>query len=518
MALFDMLMGAMGRPTEAQIMSGLGQAPGQPGGGPPIAGAPAPPVGPSGGGAPNPAPGAPQAGQGAPQGQGGTPPATMPSGQQAPNAFQSPSDLGQMYLRLAQHAQAEQSFNNGLAGLAAAIYPGRTSPALMSAMRGNVQDPGEIFGNLMKLQMFNQQQGQYQAFQRSAPDIAKQIGGNVTPDEVLAMGPNAASTAIQANMPPEAMRNWLYAKRQWISSHPDDPTGAQFEQQFPMSMAIVGGMPGVSDVTRQMYQDQASWRQAHTDPKSGQLTQPMPDYLTNISKYQAQKAADVEEQKGFTDVRKNFGDIQDNYDDIIKRIDNIYNNPNLPNVLQTVFPTTGHFAAQFRSKDNIQLANDIDQLGGQVYGESFQKAGQGGNRRTQTEVASLASGLSQVNRTDLDPNAYKQVLMDLRKRTMQAKANLYGEAGWAAPSELQPFQAGIYGEGGELYHGASPGAPNRATVPAQPATAPAVASAAGGGRAPTDAEMNEFNQRVKGGADPAKLRANAAANGVNIPQ
>lgn len=470
--LFDLIQAAMGRPNPSmQLAAALGQAPGQAGSNAPgpVPGAPPPSSAPGGGGPPP--PGGPQAAPGGPQGAPGAqqPPQQPPQ----PQAYQSPPDMASMYMELAGRAAAERGFNSGLAMIAAGAYPGRTPGGvgpLANAMNAGVQDPSAIFNNLMQLQQFQQQQQQRQAFFRAAPDIARQM--NLTPDEVLAAGPTAVNAAIQANLPPEAMRNWTYAKKQWIASHPDDPNGIQFEQQFPMSMAIVGGMPGVSDVTRQMYQDQAAWRQAHTDPKSGQVTQPMPDYLTNISKYQAQKAADVEEQKGFTDVRKNFGDIQNNYDDIVKRIDNIYNNPNLPNVLQTVFPTTGKFAAQFRTPQTVQLANDIDQLGGQVYGESFQKAGQGGNRRTQSEVTSLASGLSQVNRTDLDPNAYKNVLMDLRNRTMQAKANLYGEAGWAAPSELQPFQAKIYAPGGELYHGADAGAPSRTPMPAQPSTAP----------------------------------------------
>src|SRR5215469_9185133 len=159
MSFFDMLEGALGRPDpRQQIYAALGQGPGQPGG----------PPGPAAGGTPTPGAG----GAAQPPGAAPAAPPTPPT----PQAYQSPPDLAQMYMQLAQRSQAEQGFNNGLATLVASAYPGRTSGALINAMRGNVQDPGSMFGNLMQLQQFALQQQNLNAFRQGLPQMLKDAG------------------------------------------------------------------------------------------------------------------------------------------------------------------------------------------------------------------------------------------------------------------------------------------------------------------------------------------------------
>ena len=441
--IMDALATLAGRPDPSmQLMAYLNQAPGQAGGGPAIAGAPAPSQGQGGGGAPIPAQGAPQAGQGPPQGQGGAPAATMPNGQPAPQAFQSPSDLGQMYLAMAQRQQASENFNRGLGLFAASAYPGRRPDIIMNAMNAPQQDPGEMFGNLMKLQMYNQQQGQYQSFLRAVPDIGKQL--NLTPDEVMAVGPSAAATAIQANMPPEAMRNWMYAKRQWVASHPDDPNGAQFEQQFPMSMAITGAIPGLSDTDRQRVNLLGNWQRQNPG-------QTPPAWLSNTTAFQNY-------QKDLGDAQGNFSQLNQRSQEAIDTIERIKNNPNLGSALKNL-STTGGFGSNFASQigamdpQTKQAMDDIQLLSGQIYGEGFRSTG---SRRTGQEVQAIVEGLSKLKQTGYSANDYSStVLNPVEQRIQKAQANNYGAAQQldAMPDNLKPLVDPIYMPGGSQYGG-----------------------------------------------------------------
>ena len=191
MGAFDFLFGIP--QARAQIAAGLGQAPGQPGnpaGPQPLAGAP-PPAGapPSGGAAAGPPTGA-------------APPSAPPQPPQ-PQAYQSPPDLIGMYMQLAQKQQASESFDRHLGLLAASSYPGRRPDIVMQGMTDPHQDPGAMFNNILQLQ-------QHQQFMQSAPDIAKTLqaqGMNVTPQEILAMGPDSLKTMLAYGMPTEAMKN-----------------------------------------------------------------------------------------------------------------------------------------------------------------------------------------------------------------------------------------------------------------------------------------------------------------------
>ena len=205
--LFDWIQGAMGRPDpRLQLANALGQGPGAPGspqGPQPLAGgAGAPPAGGGPPGANAAPPGGPQQQQASPQPQilqtppdlasayhtlaGGAPPS-------AP-ANAPPLDLAQMYLAMQQRDQARQQFNSGLAGLSAAIYPGRTSAAWMKTMTGGGEDPNATMNSLMQIQQYGQQNQALQAFQRSVADYATKTG--MTQDEVRAIGPQGMADVM----------------------------------------------------------------------------------------------------------------------------------------------------------------------------------------------------------------------------------------------------------------------------------------------------------------------------------
>ena len=83
----------------------------------------------------------------------------------------------QMYVQLAQHQQAADQFNKGLGLLAASAYPGRRPDIIMNAMGGGGgADPASLFGNMMTMQNWQQQQQRYQSMMGSIPAMAQKMG------------------------------------------------------------------------------------------------------------------------------------------------------------------------------------------------------------------------------------------------------------------------------------------------------------------------------------------------------
>ena len=148
MSLGDAIMGVMyGNPM--QQVASMGQ-PGAQGSPPAAGGAPVAP-GPAGPG---------NAPQGAP-GQG--------QAQPLPQAYQSPPDLAQMYMRLYQQDRSANEFDRGLALMAGGFKgPPGGAQTIMNSV-GPPQDPGALMQNFLTIR-------QQQQMQASRPALIKCFG------------------------------------------------------------------------------------------------------------------------------------------------------------------------------------------------------------------------------------------------------------------------------------------------------------------------------------------------------
>lgn len=423
--LFDMLMGLTGRPSDAQLMAGLGQAPGQPGSnaGPIPAGA-AGATGQAGGGPPNSSAGGPQAAQGPPQGQGGAPAATMPGGQQAPAAMQSPSDLSQMYLQMVQRAQAEQNFNNGMAGLAAAIYPGRTSPALMSAMRGNVQDPSETFGNLMKLQMYGQQQQRYADLVNNSDAYAKSFG----------VDPNMFRATITAAGPQGA----------------GDVLGKIAEAQ----MGITGS------------QTDKEYRQAVRNYQMANPGAPLPAELQSEAAWATKQGANVTmadaAAKERLAAKTEFDGMDKQYQAVEQKVDWLNDPAHRDAVVQAIKQpelfTSGQSGKYLSgtplgvSQDVLDAKSNLDQLHNQLYSTSFSGKNQ---RLAAVEAQRLGNAYTNLVSPTLSAPAIGDELNRLQQQTYTSHANIFASAGQVIPAKYHGLADSQYlNPQDPLYNGA----------------------------------------------------------------
>lgn len=285
--LFDALQAIMGRGDPmSQIANMVPGGPGAGPGGPPGSGAPGTP----------PTPGAPPAGSPGPQQQ-----------PQQPQAYQSPADMQNMYLQLVQRSRAEDQFNRGLALFAASAYPGRRPDLIMNSIPP-AQDPGAIFGNLMKLQQWSYLQQQEQAFQRAVPGIAGQMFPNMdqasAQDAVRALGPDAARIFAQSNIPPEMARTYHWVQEDWARTHQNDkgPDGApiglegarsQFQQQNPPGMFVAGMMPTQDPNLNQMRVEAQQWLANH----QGSTPADLPPRYTDAQKFAVYKQQVQDQQR-----------------------------------------------------------------------------------------------------------------------------------------------------------------------------------------------------------------------------
>jgi hypothetical protein len=464
MSLFDLIEGAMGRPDPTvQMMAKFGQAPGQPGSAagpqplapPPSGAAPgaAPPgAAPGGGPAPQPPPGA-----GPPGGAGGPPGGPQQQQQQQappqPQAYTSPPDLMQMYAAVAQRTQANEQFNRGLAGITAAFSPLSQRNSIMHEWDNMTQDPGSLFSNIMALQNNQYQQQQRQQLAAAAPALAKQLFGDQSPDSM------AKANAIIAS-----------------GKYGDVET----------SLAGVSGDPGI----QQMRTDLRSWTAAHTDPTTGRLTAPVPDYYTNYEKYKAQMQFESTTAQGVAkdqlSAKQDFAQQNQSFNQAEGLLGNLLKKDSpLDEVTQNLLPATGpagviKSAVGLQSPEGGQAAADLQQLKSILYSKAFQSTG---SRRTQQEVSRLSDALSQLDNTNLTPQQLRDQLTNIQEMTRQAHANIYGAAGQVAPDDYYNLVDPIYKPKGDLYSGVAGGGKGGfvgAPAPAAASPAATTSSSSGG--------------------------------------
>jgi hypothetical protein len=446
--LFDLIQSAMGHPDPAMaIQARLGQAPGMPGGP-----GPQPLVGP-------PPPGPPAGPDGSPGASGGPAAPAQQQQQQAPppqpQAYQTPPDLGGMFVQLMQRQQSNEQFNRGIGMLAAGFAAPRDRETMINAMSGQSGDAGGLMGKLMQLQQWNIQQQRYGDMQKSLPALAQATG---LPVETL--------TAM-------------------FNSNPET-----FGQEIARVQEAKLGLTG-TQTDKEFRNAQQAWQAQNPG-------QPLPTYLQTEAGFgqwqvgkvteEKAKADDVVKARGdFTTQNQQFGQAEGLANKLLNASDDT-----LGEITKTLLPATGvggvlkSYTGQL-SDEGGQAASDLQNLKNLLYSKAFQSTG---SRRTQQEVQNLSNAISQLDNANLTPKQLRDQIANVQTMLRQTHANTYGAAGQAVPDDLYDLMDPIYKkEGdtpGDLYAGAvrmpkpkggGPSAP-ASVASAGPAAAAPAASAA----------------------------------------
>jgi hypothetical protein len=418
-----------GQDPRQQLYQQLGQGPGQPGS--PAGPQPLAPGGP-GGGAPSPAP---PTGGGAPAGPAGP---GGPGGPQQPppqpQAYTSPPDLAQLYMQMTQRDQQAAGINRGLGALFSAMAKPQNKQAMLGAFGGDQPNTGAMFNNVLQLQQFQQQQQRLQQMQQNLPQIAQSMGL------------------------PLSVVQTMYAS---------DPAG--FGAEVARITEAKTGLTG--DPKRgEFVRNQTQWfeQNAQKDAQGNAMKDAQGNYILPPG---VSAPPEITNQTSFEQKQKQGMDlVADQNESLVKQpalnqradettavINRIKTNPKLDAALSYLTSTGGVGAGALAKTgamdpQTYQAIQDIQQLTGQVYGEGFSGAG---SKRTQTEVASIVSGLSQLKSTGQSGADYiKNAIAPLEGHLAQAKATSYGASGLLdqAPINLRGLIDKQYLPGGSMYN------------------------------------------------------------------
>jgi hypothetical protein len=471
-SILDLIQSAMGHPDPAvAIAARLGQMPGQPGspagpqplaGPAPSAGAPAGPGGGPGASGPSPAPGGPN---GPPTGPpGGAPPPPQPQ------AYQTPPDLGSMFVQLMQRQQSNDMFNKGMGMLAAGFAQPRDRETMVNAMSGGGPDAGGIMGNLMKLQQYNLEQQNMAGYRQAVPGMLQKAG-------------------IDPSFGPAAMA---------------DPS---IISKIVETQAGVGGNP--------------AWQaQMHAEKALTNAGKPIPWTQGDPTSYSAWSAANQSEQltrkKDLDADTANFPAAKDAYDSVLSDLDTLKNSKALPDILggTNQYKTTGMVGLSSDTSNALALYNKI--MGGQ-YAAGVQDF-KGAGRITQQELKQDLPSQSTMPDRNTDVASF-QASIDAYKAKLQAKrAQLFGSTGRLSDPDLSDSDydkvSPIYKPGGPLFVGsqAARPAPTPAAAATSSSAAPASSSSSSASLKPLSADdlAQAKTNIVKYGRDAviAHLKAN----------
>jgi hypothetical protein len=274
----------------------------------------------------------------------------------------------ELMLQLYDRTRREDQFNRGMAGLAKAIYPGRTSDAWMQSMTGN-QNPNQTFNSLMQLQEMQQGQQVRQAQWDQLPKIADSTG-----------------------IPLETLKADFLANK------------------LPDVLAMQSGVGGPPDM-RDQKQAQMQWRRDNPN-------QPMPAYMTGDPKAYA---AEVKRRAG---DQVNLEPALTLYDNKINQIDELLKNDS---GLKSLTSAPGRYLSPGLMSDAEAKAWQQYQ---QVMAGQFTEGVQDfpGSRISTKELVTDAPSKSQMGNLGQGYGNMVQAAQDYRARLVEHRAQLFGKA------------------------------------------------------------------------------------------
>jgi hypothetical protein len=475
-SILDLIQSAMGRPDPMQqIAARLGQMPGQPGspaGPQPLAG-PTPnagptPTGPAGSGGPPGASGGPPP-TGGPGGAPGAPGGAPPQ----PQAYQTPPDLGQMFVTLMQRQQSNDQFNRGLGMLAAGFAQPRDRETMVNAMSGSTGDPAGLMGNLMKLQQYNIEQQNMMAYRQAIPGMLQKAGIDPTYAPAVMADPTIMSKVLETQAGVGGGPEWM----------------AQLRAEAALTAQ---GLP-------------IPW--TPHDPTSY-------DAYTKAKTAQTVAAADAKAKDLAADTA-NLPKATDAYDRMIADSQALLAKPGLDDIV-------GGWANQHKSIETPGLATttqDALALYNKVMGAQYASGVQdfkGAGRISQQELKQdLPSQSTMANRAQ-SPDDFRLGVQAYIAKLQQNRAQLFGAAGQLNHPALSDADYAkidpIYKPGGSLY---VPGQPARPPPPAPATAAPTTASSAALKPMPDDTKAAATALIAKDPTQRAPLIAHLRAQGID---
>lgn len=326
-------------------------------------------------------------------------------------ATQTPPDLGQMFVQLMQRQQSSEQFNRGLGMLAAGFAQPRDRETMISAMSGQSGDAGGLMGNLMKLQQYNIEQQQMQAYRQSVPAMLAKAGLDPSYAPLVMADPTILSKIVE--------------NQAGVGGNPAWQAQLRAEKALTAQGQPIPWTPG----------DPSSY-DAYTKAKTGEA-------VTTADTKAKDLAAD----------KANFAPAKNAYDQMIADSEALLKHPGLGGILGGA----GQFNAAgnpFNSADTTSALALYNKIMGNQYASGVQDF-KGAGRITQQELKQDLPGQSTMATRNQSQPDFTQGVQDYINKLKLKRAQLYGQAGQLNSPDLSDDDYDkvnpIYKPGGDLY-------------------------------------------------------------------
>jgi hypothetical protein len=352
-------------------------------------------------------------------------------------------------MALSQQNQAKQDFWGGLAGVAQGLHPGRVTPGMVKSITGSQQDAGSLFQNFMQIQQYQQQNQALQAFQRSAPDIAKTLqdqGINVTPQEIIAGGPQMLQDLMRNAAPTEAMKNISAWERQARAS-------GMSEQDIASTKASMLGasIGGQTPIEKDRRDDIASWHRQNPGKTDAEMLQDKPELANNATYLgakteQGKTAALAGEEKA--SAITSYPTIAPVWENAVKNVDWLTDPAHKDAVTFAIqHPTlSGSWQGSIIGgytvgQDALDARGYLDTLGNQQFRSGMQDVK---NVRTQTEANKIGGSMTNLDRATNSQKVIDDELARLKDNAYRGLATVTAAAGKQVPYKYKGMADSTY--------------------------------------------------------------------------
>jgi hypothetical protein len=296
--------------------------------------------------------------------------------------------LAQAYMALSQQNQAREGFWSGLSGVAAALHPGRVTPAMMKAIAGpQGQDAGSMFNNLMQLQQYQQQNQALLAYRQALPGMLDKAGLDQSLAPVFAANPSLFGDVLKSQMGLTGTQTDKEYKQQVLQFQKANPG-----QPLPPELASEG-----------------AWDQNQRE------------VITTRDTAAKTKTADLVADQ------HNFAPALGNYDKGISALDQ-FMTPEMQEGAKEFLGTGGSMRPVATMDDKGKKAWSLyQQIMGMQYAAGVQDF-KGAGRVTQAELARDAPSQSTMGQLNQDPNDFFAAAQKYRDQLAQHRAGLFGAA------------------------------------------------------------------------------------------
>ena len=299
--------------------------------------------------------------------------------------------------------------------------------------------PGDLFGHLMQIQMYQQQQQRLAATQAAIPGLVKSMNLDPSMVPILQNNPDMVASLVQAHQPEGIYKNYTLAREYYIknNSDPNDPQSqararAAFEQKVPIVNALTpsGGDPELNAFN--LEHNQYLSTNGGQEPDDNRFSDPQA-----LKNWKAHNAAlsnsQTAAQQTFSGLNGQLVQKSSDIDELLKspqdleKVLNIANNPvqlGIARNAEWVASKVPSGSGLDLTQDQLNMLHKIDDL------SSWNTTGiKQANPHLVTNILGIDQNLAKLQHFGVGIRNYTQALNDAKASILGTRAQAIGSSG-----------------------------------------------------------------------------------------